>query len=82
MNEIAGVQRTSSSTCPLHINVNKKKEVNEMDNNYFDFIETLSNAERGDMSTFPSNEFKILIVIVALFFFIAFLLSLGDKKRK
>ena len=53
-----------------------------MDNNYFDFIDTLSNAERGDMSTFASNEFKILIVIVALFFFIAFLLSLGDKKRK
>ena len=53
-----------------------------MNNNYFDFLDMLGNAERGDMSSLASNEFKILIVIVALFFFIAFLLSLGDKKRK
>ena len=54
----------------------------KMDNNYFDFIDTLSNAERGDMSSLASNEFKILIVIVVLFFFIAFLLYLGDKNKK
>ena len=53
-----------------------------MNNNYFDFLDMLGNAERGDMSTFASNEFKILIVIVGMFFFIAFLLYLGDKNKK
>ena len=53
-----------------------------MNNNYFDFLDMLGNAERGDMTSLASNEFKILIVIVGMFFLIAFLLYLGDKNKK